>query len=566
MNTFIGALSHVLSWSDKIPIIILLLFLIYGVILTIFYKKYINDNKKIKQIRLLSLLPLIISIIYFIIRFSGAAYLILLIRLIPLLLPSIFIILMFLFKKKTPFIIMKVFTYIIFFISLFLSIDSFGPINYTRLELKNAYIKLCDYMDNNYILSDWKKIDYDKIKEHGLSLIDKYYETNDINYYYKAIDDFVISSHDGHMGIFFYDDNVSYSIDRIKDYNDYGLSIIKTTDGNYIAVNVDDRLKSLGLYNGIEVIKWNGLLIEDAIKDVNVILPFSVKENEDITKTIMLTSTSEEAIIVVRDEDVEKEVKLEKLDSKYPRWVKTLNIFLHDEESDNYSTKMLSDDIGYIKITEEGTDAFHDVIGYLSKEHKYAKEMFRSKLHDLKDKGMKKLVIDIRNNAGGFDEIATSLASLFSNETYFAFNLGKYKDGKYIKCLSKYVYKDGEFSDLDIIVITNMRCASAGDGMVKYLSKLPNVQVVGLTDPEGINQETGGIIFLPKGIGISFPIGLILDEDGNPNIDTDYTLESRNKVIKLPFTKEVATKMYNDKDYDYELDWVINYFNSKTDK
>lgn len=103
-----------------------------------------------------------------------------------------------------------------------------------------------------------------------------------------------------------------------------------------------------------------------------------------------------------------------------------------------------------------------------------------------------------------------------------------------------------------------MRCGSAGDGLVLYLSRLPNVTVAGLTNPSGINQETGGYIFLPKNVVFTYPTGLILDQDGNPNIDIDYTRTSRNPVdIKIPLTKESALKIFAKE--DYELDWAINY-------
>ena len=67
---------------------------------------------------------------------------------------------------------------------------------------------------------------------------------------------------------------------------------------------------------------------------------------------------------------------------------------------------------------------------------------------------------------------------------------------------------------------------------------------------------------MPKNAVITFPTGLILDEEGKPNIDIDSTKVSRNPVdIKIPLTKESALKIFNGE--DYEIEWAIDYLNSK---
>ena len=52
----------------------------------------------------------------------------------------------------------------------------------------------------------------------------------------------------------------------------------------------------------------------------------------------------------------------------------------------------------------------------------------------------------------------------------------------------------------------------------------------------------------------------IVDENGNPNIDTDHTRQSRNPVdIKIPLDKEGALKIFSGE--DYELEWAMDYLN-----
>ncbi|MBR1864788.1 MAG: hypothetical protein IJ806_11965, partial [Ruminococcus sp.] len=93
-----------------------------------------------------------------------------------------------------------------------------------------------------------------------------------------------------------------------------------------------------------------------------------------------------------------------------------------------------------------------------------------------------------------------------------------------------------------------------------YLSKLPNVTLAGITDPNGSNQETGGISVLAEGIVyVRYPIGLIMNGEGEPNIDTRADRISRDPVeVRIPLDYEGAMKIFHDNE-DYELDWALEY-------
>ena len=124
-------------------------------------------------------------------------------------------------------------------------------------------------------MNEWKKPDYEKIKADGLKLIDEAEKTGDITKYYEAVDEFTNSFYDGHMGISFYDGN-DYRITRIKQFNDYGLSLITLDDGTTIAVDVEDGLE---IKNGDTVTKWNGVPIDQAIENGNVRGTINVAEH-----------------------------------------------------------------------------------------------------------------------------------------------------------------------------------------------------------------------------------------------------------------------------------------------
>ena len=407
-------------------------------------------------------------------------------------------------------------------------------------------------------MNDWKKIDYNKLKTDGLVKVKEAELTGDLEKYYDALSDLVDTFHDGHMSLSFYTEN-EYVLNKIKNFNDYGLSLLTLDDGSTIAVDVEDNLE---INNGDVITKWNGVPIKEAIKNVKIPNGEAILDNEKIVKTFYLSGVGNDTVSVsyINDDNQETTINLNKIDSPLPRLLKSYSTFNHTYDDKKIDYKMLNDDIGYLKIGAEEIDTISDITGYLTGNHKVAREMFRTYLRELREKGMTKLVIDVRNNSGGYDEISTSLVSLFTKEKMYAFSLGiKSKNG--LKSVDdRYVINDGEFSDIKVLVLTNMKCASAGDGMVLYLSRIDGIKIAGLTNSSGINQETGGHIYMPKGAIINYPVGFVLDQNENPNIDVDYTRKSRNPVdIKIPLDKESALKIFNGE--DYELEWAIDYLN-----
>lgn len=456
----IGTLKHLLNTGDTLTLIISIIFFIYSAVIIGVSKKIINK----KIFNLLCMIPFIVSLIHFIIYTFGSAFLSILPFYLTIYIPAIIILFMPLVLKKK--IVKKIYfslAIIVCFICSLLSIDSSKVANYTNKSLSDAYISLCDYLEENYVLSTWKKINYDKVKEEGLILIKEAEENNDIDKYYEALDNIVKLANDGHMGLSFYNTDYNYTIERIKEFNNYGLSLITLDNGETIAVNTLDNLE---INDGDVITKWNNIPIKEAIDNVVLPLDGGTIENTRIQKTFYLAGLGGKQVEVtyINSNNEEKVVTLNKIEGQLTTALISFGILNHTK-NEEYMYKMLNNDTGYLRVVSEETNVFSDTLAYLTGNHNHAREKFRKDLRFLKSQGMKKLVIDIRNNSGGFEEVATALASLFTKEKLYAFSLGVYNDGKMEKVTDRYVYGDGEFSDLEIVVLTGMRCGSAGDGL-----------------------------------------------------------------------------------------------------
>lgn len=145
---------------------------------------------------------------------------------------------------------------------------------------------------------------------------------------------------------------------------------------------------------------------------------------------------------------------------------------------------MLGPATGYIKISKFASTTDAD---------------FRTALAKLKKQGLKKLVLDIRDNGGGYLNTATALADEFlkkdqlivftkgvhdERKDYFATDSGEFKDGKLAVLIDEYSASASEIlagalQDLDRAVIVGRR--SFGKGLVQQQFPFGDGSAINLT-------------------------------------------------------------------------------------
>jgi carboxyl-terminal processing protease len=132
---------------------------------------------------------------------------------------------------------------------------------------------------------------------------------------------------------------------------------------------------------------------------------------------------------------------------------------------------MATPEIGYIRITE-----------FSANTH----EEFVQKIHALQDKGMKKLIIDLRDNPGGYLQAATSIADeLISGEKLMLYTKGKAYDRQ-----DYLAGKPGLFEKGDLCVLINQGSASASEILSGAIQDWDRGTIIGRTSfGKGLVQE-----------------------------------------------------------------------------
>ena len=448
--------------------------------------------------------------------------------------------------------------------------------NFTRYSYTESFERMLDTMEKEYCLNTWKRMDYGALREQYLPMVEEA-EKNEDEVHFAAIIKEVCYR--------FYDTHVSAGISgfvrkKLREYqaeNDYGLSMIRLNDGKVVAIctfpateDYPYDIHGLGIHDGTQILAWDGVEIDEAVRSVECTDDrFPVESNEDVFRPIYLAGKGGDSVDVtfVDDEGEVREVTLSRIESYDNRlsWVKSMLLHI-DQNRENFSYRMLDDKCGYLCVTAESYDSLKDDIasargGYYPE----LTEFYAGIIEELKKQGMEYLVVDVRNNGGGYDCVDGALASLFTEEKRHMVSFGYEDAGGYHIVESQYIFPDGRYNDLPVALLVNSNCVSAGDGMAKFLGDCDNVTLMGITASSGVNQNNGGFIYLTKHICVHYPVFLSLSSEAEPLIDTDYTRENRIPLeVTIPMTMEMALKMFdvmqNYPDLqDYELEYAVKY-------
>ncbi|MEW5691682.1 MAG: S41 family peptidase [Candidatus Hydrogenedentota bacterium] len=171
---------------------------------------------------------------------------------------------------------------------------------------------------------------------------------------------------------------------------------------------------------------------------------------------------------------------------------------------------MLKDDIGYIRV---------------STFNAHTQDEIKDAFNDLQRKGMKKLVIDLRYNAGGLLKSAVMVSDLFLKKGLIVSTKGRAFDQNV-----NYEAQDGDpLEEIPVVVIINDRSASASEIVAGALQDNKRATIVG-------RQSYGkGSVQSVKGLSDGSAVSLTTAEYYTPsgkNINIDY--------LKLKKDKEYA--------------------------
>lgn len=236
------------------------------------------------------------------------------------------------------------------------------------------------------------------------------------------------------------------------------------------------------------------------------------KNNVEITRVFENTPAYNaglkigDVIIKVNDEDVT---------GKTASYVASLikssvddSISMEYKRNDNNNTLII--DLSNIIIPIADTEVYNDNIGYIkfSSFSLNSFEQFDEKLKELETKNIKSLIIDLRNNSGGYLNSAYEIADLFIEKDEPIYQLKKKDDN-----IEIYKAKDNEQRDYNIVVLINENSASASEVLTLALRESYGCTVIGMKSfGKGTVQE---VEELSSGAMVKYTTAYWLSPKGN---------------------------------------------------
>ncbi|SHM62230.1 S41 family peptidase [Ruminococcus flavefaciens] len=563
MDTFWGLIRHNIAAGNMTHIVWLGAIIVTMLILAVLHHRWRFYDQKLKKWQELCAIPLLITIIHYCIYVRDSDFLkpytsMYLIAVIALVLAMCGR------DRKGYRIAAPIVGVMTAFLGVWCCIMMPGITrNFSGKSYTESFHALAQEMDRSYVLKEWKEVDFSALEAKYMPMVKEAEQDKDPGKFADAVEMFCYELHDGHISVHCNFDTDKY--ESVFGMHEYGLAMIELDNGEVIAVCTDDEVQKLGIDDGTVITRWNGKPVLQAAAEDVPDHGESVKANADRVAALYLSTVGGDTVEVsfLDENGKEQTVTLHDMGENHT-FCEAYDAFTQIQKTDqpNFSTKMLSDKCGYLTLNVQSTgNGLRDIFSeFSSGSCKWAKDMFRKKLNDLKKQGMECLVIDLRCNMGGCDAPTTALCELLTDDKWYAQGLGIRKNGEYISTADYYISGTGEFADLKIVALTNLECISGGDAASLYLSRLPNVTLAGITDPNGSGQYTGGCCVLSdKLVGVTYPTGLTLDENGEPKIDPRGDRVSRNAVeVRIPLDYDAAMKIFCD-GQDYELDWAVQY-------
>ncbi|MBQ3437375.1 MAG: S41 family peptidase, partial [Fusobacterium sp.] len=257
-----------------------------------------------------------------------------------------------------------------------------------------------------------------------------------------------------------------------------------------------------------------GIKPKDKITEINGKSIYSLTSEESVKKLKGTKDTTVKVTVYREINDTTKvfELKREEIELKYVKH------------------KMLEDNLGYLRLTQFGTDVDKDI---------------EKALDELKKSGMKGLIFDLRSNPGGELGQSIKVSSMFLKEGVVVSTRPKKGEEVFYNREGKY------YGDFPLVILINGGSASASEIVSGALKDHERAVLVGektfgkgsvqtllpLPDGDGIKITTAKY-YTPKGISIN---GKGIEPDVKVE-DKDYYLISEGSITNIDEEEQKKNK------------------------
>lgn len=461
------------------------------------------------------------------------------------------------------------------------------PADYSALTWTEAFRAAHSKFSREYAFSQWKGVDWAGLYDRFLPRIAQAQATQDEKAYYLALHEYVCSIPDGHISLSAKDRTLPTAIARELAGGGFGMAVAELDDWRVVAAAVvpGGPAEAAGVIPGAEILRWGGRTARTAIGRIDVgAVPFKLLtgaiggENPKATRE---SYRLEQARLLARG-PIGARVQVVFRNPGSP-FLKTATLAAVDdggatfslanfaarpEFSNQVDSRILPEGYGYVLVRMEydpSNPGAYPIRVY---------EAFQAAIASFVAADVPGVILDLRGNYGGSDELAADMCGFFYSAPAFYEETEYYdkRDGRFLRVTIAERGPDLFVDQISItpqapyyggpvVVLVNPSTTSSGEGPPEYISRLPQGTVIGFHGTNGSFGMVGGEIALPGGYAIGYPFGRSVDRDGIVQID------SRNRYGGVPpdqrVPKTLDTVLAFGAGTDVELRYAVEFLKSR---
>lgn len=425
-------------------------------------------------------------------------------------------------------------------------------VDFSDMSYTDAFTAMVEMMRQEYAFTDYKGINWDALYTAYYPRFENAENNQDSIAYLFALRDFLWEIPDGHVG-----GVVGSLITYYWDETEGGLGIaIRETDEGRVLVNhvvPSTPADNEGIQLGAEILSVNGVPIQDAISGVVPWTgPFSTTHNRRL----------EQARYVLRFPIGERvTLEYQNPDSTQPTTANLTTTFESDSLTFSYYDVIgIDEPSGYLNLPVEYKQldtgyVYVKIYGFLD-NNLLSIQLWERMMRYLNENAVQGVIVDMRENGGGWGWLANAMASYFFTETYplgrsSAFNedLGEFysdpRGGERLLLPPDELRYSGP-----VAVLIGPGCASACETFAWAMSMKNRAVIVGQYPTMGLG---GGVndFLMPEGETIRFTVTRGLGPNGEINIEGRGVIPN----IRVPVNEETLFAE-NDVLLDEAIDWL----------
>ena len=464
-------------------------------------------------------------------------------------------------------------------------IASFAPVaanqtataDFSNQSWSSAFLSAHNLFKEKYAFTQWRAVDWDALYQAHAPAIADAEKKQDKAAYYRALLGYLYAIPDGHV------DLLPMTGDFGAKYADiggsYGFAVSRLDSGNVVVSYVagGSAAETAGLRFGDTVTAWNRREIHDAINATPYIWAVkkpSTAEGILLHKQRFLTRASvgtHASVTVTNATDPRPRiVDLVAYDDGYGTLKKTTT-FLGKQVNDYGAERFWTDirsQISNDTVTSRTLPGGYTYIAIYEESYEVYQPFKAAMLSAIANK-TPGIVIDLRFNSGGDDNLASCFAGWFVDRPVFYEYATKYDPGsrQFTVTSEAWTQPRPDRYHGPVAVLVSPDTISSGEGIPMVFTNSATGKIISFYGTNGAFGMNGVQAIMPLGQYLFFPDGASLDRNGRIQVDSDASLTGGvSPQIRVPVNEDTVARSMAGEDVQltYALQWLDGQQTQKT--